>query len=327
MKKLMPWGKRFITVCIAAVCNIGHDGPVCVIAAADRMITIGDIEYEPAQTKTVFFASGTVGLFAGDMQLHAAVVPKVHERIKEALAEDPHNIDVCQIADFYAEEFAYYRRSLAEREVLVPRGLNFDRFLARQATMSHYQVEQLDSRLASYHIGSTAIIAGIDPTGAHIFKIVDPGVSMCFDTPFFACAGSGEALATTQFMVGKFDKTWSFAKALWLTFSAKAKAEMSGGVGSQTDVVVIAPGERIILTDAQKDTLREIFDRALAREEAAANDAAAEIQKYLEKTRDSSISADTSTGTSQTAPPSDEQNAKQEKVIGKKGKKHTKKQE
>ena len=212
-----------------------------------------------------------------------------------------------------------------EREILFPRGLNFDRFLSRQATMAHYQVEQLDARLASYHIGSTAIIAGIDPTGAHLYKIVDPGVSMCFDTPFFACAGSGEALATTQFMVGKFDKTWSFAKGLWLTFSAKAKAEMSGGVGSQTDVVVITPGERIILTDDQKGVLREIFDRALDRETAAANDAAAEIQKFIENARGGSTSADSTVGSGQTAPPSEEQNEapempKRKKKLGSKSK-------
>jgi len=176
-----------MTVCIAAVCNIILDRPRCVITAADRMITMGDIEYEPAQTKSVFFATNTVGLFAGDMQLHAAVVPKVQKRIEDALHADPGNINVLEIAEFYAEEFAYYRRSLAEREILVPRGLSFDRFLARQSTMAHWQVNDLDIRLASFYIDSTAIIAGVDPTGAHIYKIYNPGVSMCFDTPFFVC--------------------------------------------------------------------------------------------------------------------------------------------
>lgn len=131
-----------------------------------------------------------MALFAGDMQLHASVVPRVHKRIADALHESPGNIDVATIAEFYAEEFAYYRRSLAEREILVPRGLSFDRFLTRQATMAHWQVDELDARLASYYIDSTAIIAGIDPTGAHLFKIDNPGVAMCFDTPFFVCAGA-----------------------------------------------------------------------------------------------------------------------------------------
>lgn len=271
-----------MTVCIAAVCNSIAGRQVCVIAAADRMITIGDIEYEPEQTKSVFFADNTIGLFAGDMQLHVAIIPRVHARIKDALHENPRNINVSQIAEFYAEEFAFYRRTLAEREILVPRGLSFDRFLTRQATMAHWQVNDLDSRLASYYIGSTAIIAGIDPTGGHVYKITDPGVATCFDTPFFACAGAGEFLATTQFMVGRYDKTWPVEKALWLTFTAKARAEMAGGVGKQTDLVVISAGQRHILSEDEKKELYDLFARSSAQEDAASNAAVAEVRKRME---------------------------------------------
>ena len=40
-----------MTVCIAAVCNIGQNQPPVVVCASDRMITINEIEYEPEQTK------------------------------------------------------------------------------------------------------------------------------------------------------------------------------------------------------------------------------------------------------------------------------------
>lgn len=271
-----------MTVCIAAVCNFIPDRPRCVIAAADRMITIGDIEYEPEQTKSVQFASNTIGMFAGDMQLHASVVPKVLRRIDEALRENPENINVGEIADFYAEEFAYYRRMMAEREILMPRGLNFDRFLSRQATMAHWQVADLDNRLASYYINSTAIIAGIDPTGAHLYKVYDPGVAMCFDTPFFACAGSGQSLAETQFMVRQFDKTWPVERALWLTFTAKARAEKAGGVGRQTDMTLIVPGKQHILTVQEKELLYDLFREVETKEAAAAAEAEAEVLNYLQ---------------------------------------------
>ena len=73
-----------MTVCIAAVCNLIEGRPQCVLAAADRMITIGAIEYQPQQTKMVFFATNTAALFSGDMQLHAAVVPRVQRRSSHA---------------------------------------------------------------------------------------------------------------------------------------------------------------------------------------------------------------------------------------------------
>ena len=187
-----------------------------------------------------------------------------------------------QIAHFYAEEFAYYRRSMAEREILVPRGMSFDRFLSRQATMAHWQVDDLDNQLASYYIDSAAIIAGIDPTGAHIYKIWNPGVAMCFDTPFFACSGAGESLATTQFMVARYDKTWPIEKAMWLTFVAKARAEMAGGVGSETDFVLIVPGQKHVLTNFEKSELYRLFEQTSKKEEAAAAEAIVEVRKYME---------------------------------------------
>lgn len=281
-KKRVQERLKPMTVCIAAVCGAGHEKGPFIVAAADRMITIGQLQYEPAQTKTVNLATQTIGLFAGDMQLHAAVVPRARAKITEATREGDGHISVAEIAEFYAEEFAYYRRGLAEREVLFPRGLDFDRFLMRQATMAHYQVSELDAQLASYYVDSTAIIAGIDETGGHLYLVGNPGIAACYDTPYFVATGAGEALATTQFMVARFDKTWDFAKTLWLTFSAKARAEVAGGVGRQTDLVIVAPGGQIIpLPDSQKEILYSLFDQVRAEESAASDKAAAEIEGYI----------------------------------------------
>jgi 20S proteasome alpha/beta subunit len=272
-----------MTVCIAAVCNIGPEPlGTAIVAAADRMITIGELEYEPEQTKIVELAGQTIALCAGDMQLHAVVVPKVRKLVRDALHENPANINVSDIAEMYAREFAYYRRTLAERQILVPRGLDFDRFLARQSTMAHYQVRDLDDSLAAYYIDSTAIIAGLDPSGGHLYKITNPGIAHCWDTPFFACTGSGEALASTQFMVAGYEKRWSLARALWLAFSAKARAETAGGVGEKTDVVIVRYGGNIsAASDDEKKRLYELFHEVEKKEKAAAQEAEAEVDAYL----------------------------------------------
>jgi hypothetical protein len=272
-----------MTVCIAAVCNVLPDRKPVVIAASDRMITIGEIQYEPDQTKMIDLASQTIGLFAGDMQLHAGIVVRVKERIAETLHENPANISVAEIAKIYGEEFAYYRRLRAEREILIPRGLDFDRFLSRQATMAHYQVRDIDASLAAYYIDSTAIIAGIDPTGAHIFRITNPGIVECMDTPFFACAGSGEWLATTQFMLARYDKTFAFTRALWLTFAAKAKSEIAGGVGERTDLVVISSGPSTIyrVPEDHKTRLYDLFRRTEKKEQTARYEAEEEIDAFV----------------------------------------------
>ncbi|MFO1172558.1 MAG: hypothetical protein U1E49_16555 [Hyphomicrobiaceae bacterium] len=274
-----------MTVCIAAVCNMGQADGTFVVAASDRMITIGDIEYEPEQSKAVELGSSTIGLFAGEMEVHAAVIPKARERIADIVSErDPQRLTVEEIAQAYALEFAYYRRVLAEREVLIPRGLDFDRWARMQSTLPHYQVQEIDARLTTRQLNASAIIAGLDHTGPHIYKVRDPGVAESFDTPYFACIGTGSDIATTQFMLAKFEKRWPLASALWLTFSAKARAEVAGGVGPQTDLIVVGPNKIVFVGADQKDQLYRMFNDVTKKERAAQDEAVANLTEYLGQT-------------------------------------------
>jgi 20S proteasome alpha/beta subunit len=272
-----------MTVCIAAVCNVGPGKPVFVVAASDRMITIGEIEYEPDQTKAVELGTSTIGLLAGDMQVHAAVVPETMAQLKELTSNrDPPRLTVQEIAEAYAKQFAYYRRSLAEREVLFPRGWDFERFARLQSTLPHYQVQDIDARLVAHALDASAIIAGLDHTGAHIYVVRDPGVAESFNTPFFACIGTGRDIARTQFMLAKFEKRWPLPNALWLTFSAKARAEVAGGVGPQTDLIAISSKGGIVYTEpGQKDDLYALFKRMTEREADAQREAIATLENYL----------------------------------------------
>ena len=70
-----------MTVCSAAICHINH-GPPFIVGACDRMITIGDIEYQPDQSKVIPLATHTVVLLAGEMHVHSAILPTLPEKIK-----------------------------------------------------------------------------------------------------------------------------------------------------------------------------------------------------------------------------------------------------
>jgi 20S proteasome alpha/beta subunit len=271
-----------MTVCVAAICNTNDEAGPIVVTAADRMITIGEIEYEPQQTKAVILASMTVALLAGDMTFHAAVVPRVEERIREDLQEHPENINVARIAEIYAEEYSYRRRHLAEQHVLKPRGLDFERFTSRQNTMAHYQVSNIDNELLAYRVDASAIITGLDPTGGHIFVVENPGISHSYDVPSFACIGSGEYLARTQFMVKRYSRSWSFPAAVWITFDAKARTQSAGGVGRETDMYIIMPGGKINpASDEEKAMLNDLFEKTRQEEDILTEQNAKRITEYI----------------------------------------------
>jgi hypothetical protein len=275
-----------MTVAIATICNMGSDRPPCVVAACDRMITIRGLQYEPQQRKAAQLATTTIALFAGDMQLHASVTPKTDERLKELSNErDPPRLTVKEIAGIYAEEFAYYRRKLAEREVLFPRGMDFDKFARLQTTLPHYQVRDLDAMIAAHTIDSTAIIAGLDHLGAHIYVVRDPGVADSYAIPCFACAGSGKDIAEAQFMVAQYEKQWPLSKALWLTYWAKASAQVAGGVGPKTDLMIISPGNIEYATEQQTQFLFGMFGRVRRKEREYNDEAVARLEANMEAAR------------------------------------------
>lgn len=74
-----------MTVCIGLIAE-APDGRPVLIGITDRMITAGDIEYEPPRGKIYPYSNSVVNLTAGDSATHDdlgyAVLTDVRERIQ-----------------------------------------------------------------------------------------------------------------------------------------------------------------------------------------------------------------------------------------------------
>jgi hypothetical protein len=173
-----------MTVCIAAICNIPRQP--CIIGVADRMMTVRDAEYEPRQSKFTPMGSHGAALIAGDLQLHAAAAPATQRELSRA---GPREILIKEIADIYADEFAKQRRYIAERMFLTPLNLNIDTFITGSHVIDPSLASDLTIRMQNAQIDACAIVCGLDRTGPHIYKIIDPGEVVCFDATGFAIIG------------------------------------------------------------------------------------------------------------------------------------------
>jgi hypothetical protein len=313
-----------MTVCVAAFGNIrGPQVPPVLVTASDRMITIDDIEYEPDQTKAVQLATQTVALLAGEMEVHAAICPLVAEGLRK---NPPDGFLIKDIAERYALEFSFHRRYVAQQEILLPLGLTTDTFLTRQNEMSHEFIRDVADRLLDHRLKADAIIAGIDHTGAHIYKIIDPGVAVCFDTPCFAAIGIGQPHAESHLMTTGFNKNLDVSHVLYAVFSAKMKAEIAAGIGKKTDLFVISGGLRELFTPGganqahpnEMAALRAIFDKqqeeARRLQEVAIIDVEALLRKAAEDRKDASQKSPGDTSPSHTDAPL---NSEEQGLLGK----------
>src|SRR6266853_1595139 len=87
-----------VTVCIAAICENGK-----LIGASDRMLTAGDIQFEPQQSKLVQLTSSMVAMIAGDSALQAEILYGVREEVARKIDADPTRwLRVSDVAEMYS---------------------------------------------------------------------------------------------------------------------------------------------------------------------------------------------------------------------------------
>lgn len=226
-----------MTVCIAAIYNNN-----AILGISDKMITAGDIQFEPPASKIVDVTNSIAVMAAGDSniqtQLLAIVSPIIIARIKEAPDKW---IPVADAATLYRDTFVNIRANLAEKAVLSPLGLTYPSFISKQKFMSEDFINDISYKLKQFSIEPAhTIVTGIDETGPHIYVIRDDNIS-CDDRIGFAAVGIGSNHAISHFMLSGYAKSAQESKALLTIHQAKKKSEASPGVGENTDMFVLGP--------------------------------------------------------------------------------------
>jgi 20S proteasome alpha/beta subunit len=267
-----------MTVCIAAICS--HGGTPVIVGATDRLITYGDfMEYPRHDPKNYRLATHTVALTAGSPQDHNSIIARTLPRIPQA------GPTVEQIATLYAEEFANLRRLEAERKYLTPRGLSAWTFLNRITNLSPDIAEDLSQKMEKEELGSSAIIAGIDERGPHLFLVQDPGVVVQYDYDGWLAIGSGAEHADLLFISEKYHPNCTLDEAFLLTYLAKKRADITPGVGVDTDLFWIAPDlqfQRLTPEHEMVKLVRDLHEAITKQQEELSNAAKGVIKEWVD---------------------------------------------
>ena len=225
-----------MTVCIAAIAG------KTVVGASDRLVTAGDVQFEPKRPKIKALTNSVVIMTAGDAWLQSEVIDGVTRAIQGIVKADPHEwLTVRQVADIYCDSWSEIKRHRAEHAILKPLGLTTREFLEEQSQMDDDTVKSITNALLDFGMPSTAtLVAGVDASGAHIFVIYD-GVPMQADSVGFAAIGIGGRHAESQMMIAQYSPSMETSAAMMLVHLAKSRAEVAPGVGPDTDMFVIGP--------------------------------------------------------------------------------------
>ncbi len=197
------------------------------------MLSAPDIKFEPPQMKIYQFSdSNFVALVSGDPSAQITMCDRTQRVMDVRLAQGKPVTTVEDVAKLYAEAFTAYRRERAETKYLKPVGLDVNEFVTRQAELRPDFVATTVNDLQHCTLDCETIIAGKDASGLHIYVVSDPGEPVCADAIAFASIGSGKHHAEAQFMLARHTRHTLFHTALFHTYAAKKKAEVSPTVGS-----------------------------------------------------------------------------------------------
>ncbi len=219
-----------MTQLIAAICEGGKK----VVTVSDRMVSTADmtLAFEPEESKAQPIAHKAVVLVAGTM----------HEPdlIRDAREKTRGKERIREIADGLKEIYQDLRTSRIEDEVLRPcAGIStIAEYHEKQRTLHDAVVMELNERIRGYQLGLMLLLAGVDEQG-HVILIADPGIWRSYDNMAYCCAGMGERHADNVFAWYRYTQHIPLNDALYIAFEAKKKAEMAGGVGRATDILLI----------------------------------------------------------------------------------------
>ncbi|WP_423459974.1 hypothetical protein [Ottowia sp. VDI28] len=250
-----------MTVCVAVISSDGS----AAIGASDRMVSTADNQTK--RLKVHHLTAQVVAMIAGDVELHTELLIETRAMISDA-KDMPELLTVKNIADSYALAFLEAKKRRAERRFLAPLGLTAESFASNQRKMEDKIAAEITREIINFQMPHcSAIFMGIDASQgyqrAHIYT-VENGHLACHDETGFVAIGVGMYQATSSLMFGGHHAEMHLDPAVYLTLAAKKRAEVTPGVGKETDMVVVtvADGGYILFREDVVDQLEKIYERA-----------------------------------------------------------------
>jgi hypothetical protein len=273
-------------VCSVTVCIAARSGPN-VMGASDRMLTSGDIQFEPPLISKFTQITTSLGILqAGDAAFHSEIMWAVVAEVQERITAHPQDWWLAsEIADLYVKHRTANKRKRAEAAILAPLGITMEGFLKNQSQYNNDIVDQITRDIINYEVPDVAVlVVGIDLNGPHIY-VVDNGEISCNDVIGFAAIGIGARHAESQFMLGKHSWRSPLADTALLTYAAKKRSEIAPGVGEATDMFTAGPrlGTLEVIGRDVVERLDKAYRRMKRREERSQQDAQKEVNAYVQE--------------------------------------------
>ena len=178
------------------------------------------------------------------------------------------NLTIEQIANIFSQECKNKLKLERENQIYLQYGLTEEEFKEKSNKLSELIVKDILDRLHEfkYDFEVEFLLVGIDsnPFVPHLYTITEMGDIQNSDHMGFATVGSGKYLAFPEMTKYAYHPNSSLSESIMRVYWSKKIAERVGGVGKETDLVVLhtAPESEVMLWIAESKH-KELLDKKL----------------------------------------------------------------
>ena len=229
-RKLKP-----VTVCIAAICNVGIPNVTpAIIFCADRLVSAG-IQFEGGESKIKQFTNYCYTMQSSSDSL---ISDLILERAKEKIGKSEKPLKIEEIVKIIHDECVAYKTEWIDRAILSNYNVAFEKFKVTPESIVQKAVDEVKFTEIPYAFD--IIVLGLEESKeAHIFVIKQDGSYKSYDSIGFATIGSGGELAFLELTKYMYSRSIGSLVAVPRVYIAKKVSERAQGVGRFTDLLVL----------------------------------------------------------------------------------------
>jgi hypothetical protein len=238
-----------MTICIAAIAK--ENDREYIIFSTDHMVTTNLGQFEHSIVKYSKLNKNTVAMLAGEALLFDDLVKLKHEEIIYP-----------QIKIQIFENFKKKRKEIIENEIFNIFGIDQQFFIDSLRQEIPNPLNSILEKVAEFRLQTQVLLIGFDNSLAQISNIEENGV-VDLRLMNFHAIGSGASQAVNTLLFQKHSKNDPVLTAVYNVYKAKKNAEVSEGVGKETEILILNEDGIKQLTNNDIDILNNIYTKEL----------------------------------------------------------------
>jgi len=242
-----------MTICIAAICQ-DSKGEELIVFATDHMISnpaVGQFERKTAKYKKL--NDNTVAMLSGNPLLFDNIITNCKKKkcscgdIKNTIHANMNNIKneiiQKQILDIFKLDYNFLKEIL-------------------RAPIQNPYANSIIETISKFTLNTGILLIGFKDKEAQIVEISENEISELRDINFSAI-GSGGVQAINTLLFQKQSREDSLPVTVYNVYKAKRNAEVSIGVGKETDIMILTQSKIIEITEEKEKVLAKVYEEEL----------------------------------------------------------------